>query len=405
MSTGRSSRASSRTPWMSIVGRFGRRADRVERNHVEEVGQLDLHVVAAAQDLFGFVAGVAEILDRDRDLGRIEIEDAGAAFELFAEAVHARDLVEPQAGLVGDLDRARKQRRTFERHLPARDVERGDQHEVGRGRQEELVDGLETVELDAVPLHVQHRRLRHGAEHLVRRVDAHVGAGLHRRQRQRGVEVEVRAPGLVDEQRDVVLVRDRRDRLEVGRDAVVRRGDDVDRLDVGLALDRRAHRRRGDRVIHVQRLVDLGLHPDGRGAGHDQAAHRALVRVARQRQLVARIERGHHHALVAAGRAVDQEERLLRAEALGGELLRFDQRLFGLQQVVEPADLGEVDRQHVVADEIAEGALHPDALLVPGRVERDDAGVDVVEQDLEVRRARLVERRRRGLPGSQRERV
>ena len=145
-------------------------------------------------------------------------------------------------------------------------------------------------------------------------------------------------------------------------------------------------------MVHVQLFVDLGLHPNREAAAHDQPAHRALVRVARERDLLARIDGGHHHALVAAGRAVDQEVRVLGAERVGGQLLCLDQRPFGLQQVVEPADLGEVDRQHVVADEIAEGAIHPDALLVPGRVERDDAGIDVVQQHLEVRGARMVER-------------
>ena len=57
---------------------------------------------------------------------------------------------------------------------------------------------------------------------------------------------------------------------------------------------------------------------------------------------------------------------MLGAEALGRQLLRFDQRLFGLQQIVEPADLGQVDREHVVADEVAERALHPDPCLWPG---------------------------------------
>ena len=51
------------------------------------------------------------------------------------------------------------------------------------------------------------------------------------------MEMEVRSPGLVDQQRDAVLVRDRRDPLDVGGDAVVRRADDVDGLDVGM-LDR-----------------------------------------------------------------------------------------------------------------------------------------------------------------------
>ncbi len=82
---------------------------------------------------------------------------------------------------------------------------------------------------------------------------------------------------------------------------------------------------------------------------------------------------------------------MLRAERVGRQLLRFDQRSLGLQQVVEPADLGEVDREHVVADEVAERALHADALLVTGRMERDDAGVDIVQQHLEVRGARMIE--------------
>src|SRR5581483_6863909 len=98
-----------------------------------------------------------------------------------------------------------------------------------------------------------------------------------------------------------------------------------------------------------------------------------------------------HHALVAAGRAVDEEHRLLGPEARRREVLRFDQRLFRLQQIVEPANLRQVDREHVVADEVAEAALHPDPLVVAGRVKRDHAPVDVVEEDLEVRRARLIE--------------
>ena len=83
---------------------------------------------------------------------------------------------------------------------------------------------------------------------------------------------------------------------------------------------------------------------------------------------------------------------MLGAERVGGQLLRLDQGALGLQQVVEPADLGQVDRQHVVADEVAEGAIHPDPLLVAGRVERDDARIDVVQQHLKVRGARVVER-------------
>ena len=82
---------------------------------------------------------------------------------------------------------------------------------------------------------------------------------------------------------------------------------------------------------------------------------------------------------------------MLGAERVGRQLLCLDEGTLGLQEIVEPADLGEVDRQHVVADEIAERPLHPDALFVPRRMERDDAGIDVIQEHLEVRGARMIE--------------
>ena len=82
---------------------------------------------------------------------------------------------------------------------------------------------------------------------------------------------------------------------------------------------------------------------------------------------------------------------MLGAERVGRQLLSLDQRTLRLEQVVEAADLREVDREHVVADEIAKCALHADALFVPGRVERNDAGVDVVQEHLEIRGTRMVE--------------
>ena len=52
------------------------------------------------------------------------------------------------------------------------------------------------------------------------------------------MEVEVRPPRFVDEQRNVVLVRDRGDARDIGGDAVVRRAHDVDGLDVGMRFER-----------------------------------------------------------------------------------------------------------------------------------------------------------------------
>ena len=144
-------------------------------------------------------------------------------------------------------------------------------------------------------------------------------------------------------------------------------------------------------VVHVQLLVDLRLHVDRLRAAHHESAEHRLVRVARHGDLVAGIDGGHHHALIAAGRAVDQKEGVIGAVRLGGELLRFFDRFGRLQQVVDAGHRREVDRADVVADELAEREVHSDALDVAGRVKRDHARIDVVEQRLEVRRAVLIE--------------
>ena len=81
---------------------------------------------------------------------------------------------------------------------------------------------------------------------------------------------------------------------------------------------------------------------------------------------------------------------MIGAVGFSGERLCFGDRPGRLQQIVEPANLRQVDGENVVPEKIAQRAIHPLALHVPGRVERDDAGVHVVEQDIEVRRPRLV---------------
>lgn len=191
----------------------------------------------------------------------------------------------------------------------------------------------------------------------------------------------------------------RGDAHEVGGDAVIGRADDVDGGEVGMLVEGAADGLRRDRVVHVERLVHFRLHPHGVGAAHDEPAHRALVGVAGDRDLLAGVDGGHHHDLIAARGPVDQEERVVRPVGLGGELLGLLDGLGGLEEVVEAADLGEVDREDVVAQEVAEGRVHPLALHVARRMKRDDAGVDVVEEHVEVRGPALIHAAGHSIPG------
>ena len=134
------------------VGRLGRRPDRKQREAVEQVGQFALHVVAAAQDLFGLVTRIAEGFDRYRDLGRVEVEDARPAAQLLAETVDAGDR---RSGGGATSFASSIVRESSARPLVAiwrrATFERRDQHEVGRGRKEQLDDRLQAVDRDARP--------------------------------------------------------------------------------------------------------------------------------------------------------------------------------------------------------------------------------------------------------------
>ncbi len=79
-------------------------------------------------------------------------------------------------------------------------------------------------------------------------------------------------------------------------------------------------------------------------------------------------------------------------QASAASSLRLLDRLGGLKQVVDAGHRRQVDRADIVADELAKGEIHADALNVTRRVERQHAGVDVVEQRLKVRGLMLIQR-------------
>src|SRR6266550_3722561 len=81
---------------------------------------------------------------------------------------------------------------------------------------------------------------------------------------------------------------------------------------------------------------------------------------------------------------------MLGAVGLGRQRLRLDDRLGRLEEIIEPPNLREVDGEDVLSHELAEGPIHPDPLLMSRRMERNNAGVHVVEEGLKVGSARLI---------------
>ena len=106
------------------------------------------------------------------------------------------------------------------------------------------------------------RRLAPRRQRLVRADDQRVGAELERVPRQVGVEAEVRRPGGVDDERDVVLVGRGREAGDVADRADVRRVAHEHGPRVGVPVERAGDGRRRDAERQPAGRVDLGPYPD-----------------------------------------------------------------------------------------------------------------------------------------------
>ena len=249
----------------------------------------------------------------------------------------------------------------------------------------------EAFEVDPLAAGDDHGSLREAGDELVRAVDGGVGAGRHGVGRQGVAEAQVRAPGLVDDERHAGGVRRRRHALEVGADAVVVGGAREDggrrRLLGGRDLDRPRRHTERDLPLGVHLRLDVVWH----GAREHDAGEQRLVRVARYDQRLVRPSEEERQRMHAAGRSVDQEPRLVPAVRLGGEPLGLADVAGGLARVLYARLRHGVGLQGARADRLDEPLRSPLADLVAGRVEGDEPQLAIPDDGVDVRGLVLVE--------------
>ncbi len=279
-----------------------------------------------------------------------------------------------------------------ERQSP-RGVQRGRQQRARAGRfgqRNRAVDRVLADSLDAAVAEMQHRRLREAADDLVRAGDDQVGA---QRQRVRGqilMEGHVRAPRLIDDQRDVVGMRDRRQRAHVR-----------DGAEVGGRDDPRAHRRRRPRQRGVERLgeqavrdaqlrIDLRRDERRAHARQDQRVDGARVGVSLHHHLVAVMGERETGREVALRRAVDQKPGPPRPPRLGGQPLGLLKRRRLWPDVDAVCQRGNVQAQRTLADRLAQLRVRAEPALVARNVQARGVAVGVCAQRVEVRRPLLL---------------
>ena len=211
-----------------------------------------------------------------------------------------------------------------------------------------------------------------------------VGSRGDRVGRQLGMEAQVGAPGLVDDERDPVLMGDAREGGDVGAGAEVGGGDDHGAGGLGRRRERRRQRLRGEAVGDAQLGVDLGGDEGGPQAGEDHAVDHRGVDVALDDDPVALVGDREAGGDVALRGAVDQEPGAPRPPGLGGEELgALEGSRLGAD--VDPLDQrGDVVTQPRGAGQLAQRRVGAGAALVARHVEAAGVAVGVGEERVQI---------------------
>ena len=207
----------------------------------------------------------------------------------------------------------------------ARRVERSEQQRVGAGRLDQrhrAVDRRARRAARRAVAEVQHRRLGEAADDLVRARDDEVGARGERVLGQRLVEREVRAPGLVDDQRDAVRVRDvarARARRRPRRSRSARRRSRRPRS--GRRVSARVERLGRQAVRDAELRVELGRH-ERRAQARTGSARRSCssARCAARPRASPRCASARQAAWLPCEAPLIRNQLRARAPGLGGQL-------------------------------------------------------------------------------------
>ena len=315
-------------------------------------GELEVHVVALAHEPRQLVAAVAGAAHVDREPQRVVVEHARGAGQPLVEHVEPGQLAHrrPRGGQRRGASPSSSSCPRTAALRRAASSEPAEERAGARGLDQRhaavhdlLVDQVAVAEVD-------HRRLGEAAHDLVGARDHEVGAERERVPRQRVVEGQVRAPGLVHDQRHAVGVGhlgqpgDVRHRAEVG-------GRHDGRPDRARGLGR-ARARAPPGVMQwamCSSRVELGRHERGPQPGEHERVDRARVRVALDDHLATAVGEREQRHVVALRRAVHQEPGAPGAPGLGGQDLGLLERRGLGAHVDAVGERRDVERQRAPA--------------------------------------------------------
>ena len=254
-------------------------------------------------------------------------------------------------------------------HLRPRCIQRTHQQIVRARRCQDTHHVRRTLQIKVLSLNMQQAALRHRAKDFVRALSAGIGAALQRGRRQQLAEAKVRAMCLIDKQHCTLCMTDSSNSLYICGNTIIVRTRQQHSLNRAVSKQSLLHCLRRNLRHQAKFCIKLRLHISHLYAAQDKSSGHAAVRITRQQQLFARVQRRQQHSMNRLARAVHRHKAGITAIGLRRQLLCLLDIACRLMNIIQLAHQRYI-QLHARTQLVAQQTLHTAPALMSRRMQR-----------------------------------
>ena len=228
---------------------------------------------------------------------------------------------------------------------------------------------------------MQHAALRHCAQNLMRTLSAGISAALQSGRRQQLTEAQMRSVRFIYQQHCIMRMAAVGNRLHICRHTVIIRAGQQYRLNFAVLRQRRLYLLHSNLHLNAEFRLILRLQINCLYTAQNKSAGDTAVRIARQQQLLPRIQRCQQHSMNRLTRAVDCPKAGITAVGLRRQLLRLLNIGFRLMDIVQLTHQRHV-HLHAGTQLLTQQALHAASSLMSGSMQRIDVLTFILQHRL-----------------------
>ena len=254
-------------------------------------------------------------------------------------------------------------------HLRPSCIQRAHQQIVRARRCQDTHNVCCTLQIEVLALHMQQAALRHRAKDFVRALSAGICAALQRGRRQQLAEAKVRTMRLIDKQHSSLRMTDSSNSLHICGNTIIIRARQQHSLNRAVSKQSLLHCLRRNLRHQAKVCIKLRLHISHLYAAQDKSSGHAAVRITRQQQLFARVQRRQQHRMNRLTRAVHRHKAGITSIGLRRQLLCLLDIARRLMDIVQLAHQRNI-QLHARAQLVAQQTLHTAPALMARRMQR-----------------------------------